>query len=180
MGWRITRSYYAFIQDLATAWERKPVRSLDLAHQHDRLRLLKLSHEDSGAIYVALSASVKTYDDSCQLLCVTPESNSGLFYISLGLFHPNSKVRASMVDLLERTMGHDAGTQLFLFLQEVVAYLNQTITPPKRPWYLDLYPIPFSTLPTTLLSLPHEFCKVAMRSRRLASYLTTISAGLPH
>ena len=108
-GWRNTRSYYAFIQDLAAAWERKPIRSLDLAHHHDRLRLLKLSHEDSGAIYVALSASVKTYDEICQLLCVTPESNAGLFYISLGLFHPNAKVRASTVDLLERVMGHDAG-----------------------------------------------------------------------
>ena len=100
-GWRNTRSYYAFIQDLATARERRPVRSLDLAHQHDRLRLLKLGHEDSGAIYVALSASVKTYNEICQLLYVTPESNAGLFYISLRLFHPNSRVRPSTVDLLE-------------------------------------------------------------------------------
>ena len=108
-GWRNTRSYYAFIQDLAAAWERKPIRSIDLAHQHDRLRLLKLSHDDSGSIYVALAASVKTYDEVCQLLSVTPETNAGLFYISLGLFHPNAKVRASTVELLERMMGHEAG-----------------------------------------------------------------------
>ena len=50
-GWRNTRSYYAFIQDLASVWERTPIRSLDLAHQHDRLRSQKLSHDDSGAIY---------------------------------------------------------------------------------------------------------------------------------
>ena len=116
VGWRNTRSYYAFIQDLATAWDRRPVRSLDLAHQHDRLRLLKLSHEDSGATYVALSASVKTHNEICQLLYVTPDSNAGLLYMSLGLFHPNSKVRASTVDMLKRT----------IFLQEAVAYLDHT------------------------------------------------------
>lgn len=108
-GWRNTRSYYAFIQDLAAMWERKPIRSLDLAHQHDRLRSLKLSHNESGAIYLALSASVKTYDEVCQLLCVTPENNAGLFYISLGLFHPDAKVRVATAELLERMMGHEVG-----------------------------------------------------------------------
>ena len=108
-GWRNTRSYYAFIQDLAAMWERRPIRSLDLAHQHDRLRSLKLSHEESAAVYLALSASVKTYDEVCQLLCVTPESNAGLFYISLGLFHPQVRVRVATVELLERMMGHEVG-----------------------------------------------------------------------
>jgi hypothetical protein len=107
--WRITRSYYAFVQDLAAMWERKPIRSIDLAHQHDRLRSLKLSHEDSAAIYLALSATVKSYDEVCQLLCVTPESNAGIFYISLGLFHPEARVRTATVELLERIMVHEAG-----------------------------------------------------------------------
>lgn len=108
-GWRNTRSYYAFIQDLAAMWERKPIRSIDLAHQHDCLRSLKLSHEASAAIYLALSATVNTYDEVCQLLCVTPESNAGIFYISLGLFHPDVKARAATVELLECIMVHEAG-----------------------------------------------------------------------
>ncbi|KAK4691904.1 hypothetical protein P7C71_g5197, partial [Lecanoromycetidae sp. Uapishka_2] len=108
-GWRNTRSYYAFIQDLAAMWERRPIRSIDLAYQHDRLRSLKLSHEDSAAIYLALSATVHTYDEVCQLLCVTPESNAGIFYVSLGLFHPEAKVRVATVELLERIMVHEAG-----------------------------------------------------------------------
>ena len=108
-GWRNTRSYYTLKQDLAAMWEQKPIRSLDLAYQHDRLRSLKLSHEDSAAIYLALASSVRTYDEICQLLTVTPESNAGLFYISLGLFHPEAKVRAATVDLLQRMMGHEAG-----------------------------------------------------------------------
>ena len=108
-AWRKTRTYWTFVHDLAAVWERTPIRSIDLAHQHDRLRSLKLSHEESGAIYLALAAAVRSYDEVCQLLCVTPESNAGLFYISLGLFHPDAKVRAATVELLERMMGHEAG-----------------------------------------------------------------------
>ncbi|KAL9019757.1 MAG: hypothetical protein Q9185_003003 [Variospora sp. 1 TL-2023] len=108
-GWRNTRSYYSFIQDLAAVWERRPIRRIDLAHQHDRLRCLRLSHEDSAAIYLALAASIRTYDEICQLLTVTPESNAGLFYVSLGLFHSDPKVRLATVELLQRIMGHEAG-----------------------------------------------------------------------
>ncbi|KAL8792949.1 MAG: hypothetical protein Q9195_004446 [Heterodermia aff. obscurata] len=108
-GWRNTRSYYAFIQDLAAAWERRPIRSIDLAHQHDRLRSLKLSHDESAAIYLALAECVRSYDEVCQLLTVTPESNAGLFYLSLGLFHPQARVRRGTVELLERVMVHEAG-----------------------------------------------------------------------
>ncbi|KAL8827989.1 MAG: hypothetical protein Q9191_002858 [Dirinaria sp. TL-2023a] len=115
-GWRNTRSYYAFIQDLAAAWERWPIRSIDLAHQHDRLRSLKLSHDDSAAIYLALAASVHGYDDICQLLTVTPESNAGLFYLSLGLFHPERRVRQATVELLERISLHEAGRHFWVQL----------------------------------------------------------------
>lgn len=108
-GWRNTRSYYAFIQDLVVVWSRRPIRTLDLAHQHDRLRSLKLSHEESGAIYVALAKSVKSYEEVCQLLTVTPEGNAGLFYIGLGLFHPDVKVRAAVMELLDRIVSHEAG-----------------------------------------------------------------------
>ena len=115
-GWRNTRSYYAFIQDLAALWERKPIRSLDLAHQHDRLRSQKLSHDDSAAIYLALSAAVRSYDEICQLLTVTPEGNAGIFYIGLGLFHPQFKVRTATVELLERVMVHEAGRHFWAHL----------------------------------------------------------------
>ena len=108
-GWRNTRSYYAFIQDLAALWERRPIRSIDLAHQHDRLRSHKLSHQESGEIYLAFAAAVNSYDEICQLLSVTPEQHAGLFYISLGLFHPNSQVREAIVELLDRIKVHDAG-----------------------------------------------------------------------
>lgn len=108
-GWRNTRSYYAFIQDLAALWGQRPIRALDLAHQHDRLRYLKLSHEDSGRIYLALAQSVRSYDEICQLLTVVPESHAGLFYVGLGLFHPDANVRAGTVELLDRIRNHVAG-----------------------------------------------------------------------
>ena len=108
-GWRNTRSYYAFIQDLAALWERRPIRSIDLAHQHDRLRSHKLNHQESGAIYLAFAAVVNSYDEICQFLTVTPEQKAGLFYISLGLFHPGRQVREAIVGLLDRIRAHDAG-----------------------------------------------------------------------
>ena len=108
-GWRNTRSYYSFIQDLVALWGRKPIRSLDLAYQHDRLRMLKLNHEDSGRIFLAFSEATKTYDAVCQLLTVTPESHAGLFYIGLGLFHPDRKVRVATVELLDTIREHEAG-----------------------------------------------------------------------
>ncbi|KAG9201719.1 hypothetical protein G6514_005335 [Epicoccum nigrum] len=144
-GWRSTRSYYSCVQDLARGWNRRPVRGIDLHHQHDKLRCLKLSHDQSAAIYLALARCVEEagspapvaspldvvdpatapltlandperrpgaklqYDTILQLLCVLPESNTGLFYLSLGLFHPRQDVRLAVVKLLERIMEHSAG-----------------------------------------------------------------------
>ncbi|KAJ4332533.1 hypothetical protein N0V95_009644 [Ascochyta clinopodiicola] len=145
-GWRSTRSYYSCVQDLARHWNKRPVRGIDLNHQHDKLRCLKLSHDQSAAIYLALARCVEEagspnasasgseadlssaaqhltlandperrpgeklqYDTILQLLCVIPESNTGLFYLSLGLFHPRQDVRMAVVKLLERIMDHPAG-----------------------------------------------------------------------
>ncbi|KAL9070478.1 MAG: hypothetical protein Q9157_005795, partial [Trypethelium eluteriae] len=44
-GWRNTRSYYAFISDLAVIYTRRPIKDLDLSHLHDRLRSLKLGSD---------------------------------------------------------------------------------------------------------------------------------------
>jgi hypothetical protein len=144
-GWRTTRSYYSCVQDLARSWSKRPVRGLDLAHQHDKLRTLKLTHDASAAIYLALARCVEDaggytvdssdgdssqsltlandperkpgpqlqYDTILQLLCVMPDSNAGLFYLSLGLFHPRLDVRMAVVKLLERIMDHLAGRLLW-------------------------------------------------------------------
>jgi hypothetical protein len=150
-GWRSTRSYYSFVQDLARRWDKRAVRGIDLHHQHDRLRCLRLSHDQSAAIYLAFARAVEEagspdsssldlasavsqsltanenfpsrrpsqqlqYDTILQLLCVIPESNSGLFYLSLGLFHPRLDVRISVVRLLERIMEHPAGRHFWASL----------------------------------------------------------------
>ncbi|KAI9886710.1 MAG: hypothetical protein M1823_001486 [Watsoniomyces obsoletus] len=108
-GWRNTRSYYSFIQDLAHLYSLRPIKSLDLHHLYDRLRTQKLSPSESAAIYLALSAQVHSYPEICQLLTVTPESHAGLFYLSLGLFHPEPEVRARTGALLGRIREHTAG-----------------------------------------------------------------------
>lgn len=109
-GWRATRSYFSYIQDIAALYyPARPIQRPDLHHHHDRLRTLKLSRADSGAIYLAISHAVKDYAGICQLLVVTPGSQAGLFYISLGLFHPDRNVREATVDLLDRIAVHPAG-----------------------------------------------------------------------
>lgn len=108
-GWRNTRSYFSFKQDLAQLFMFRPLKSLDLHHLHDRLRMTKLTPAASREIYLALSKYTHSYDEICQLLTVTPESHAGLFYIALGLFHKDKDVRLKVVDLLERISEHEAG-----------------------------------------------------------------------
>ncbi|KAJ5824648.1 hypothetical protein N7447_006988 [Penicillium robsamsonii] len=109
-GWRNTRSYYSYIQDIAAMYfPARPIQRPDIHHHHDRLRALKLSHSEAASIYLALSHSVRDYAGICQLLTVAPENQAGLFYISMGLFHPDQVVREATTDLLDRIATHPAG-----------------------------------------------------------------------
>ncbi|KAM5489629.1 hypothetical protein MaudMau93_003222 [Microsporum audouinii] len=109
-GWRNTRSYYYFIQDTAVMHlAGKPLKGLDVQHHHDRLRTLKLSEAEAKAVYIAFSKSIKDYNSICQLLSVIPETQAGLFYLSMGLFHNDSTVRDATVELLDRISAHEAG-----------------------------------------------------------------------
>ncbi|GLI82104.1 hypothetical protein PoHVEF18_010505 [Penicillium ochrochloron] len=116
-GWRNTRSYYSYIQDIAAMYyPARPIQRPDIHHHHDRLRSLKLSHAEAGAIYLALSHAVKDYAGICQLLTVAPENQAGLFYISMGLFHPDQVVREATVDLLDRIAVHPVGRHFWTHL----------------------------------------------------------------
>ncbi|KAI9893620.1 MAG: hypothetical protein M1814_006416 [Vezdaea aestivalis] len=121
-GWRCTRSYYSFIQDLANQYSTRPLKFLDLHHQHDRLRTQKLAPAAAGLIYNLLALHVKTPAQITQLLTVTPESHAGLFYISLGLFNPDKAVRSRTTDLLERIREHEAGRHFWLTLNHMAKF----------------------------------------------------------
>ncbi|KAM0452954.1 hypothetical protein ACHAO4_005374 [Trichoderma viride] len=108
-GWRNTRSYYSYIQDLARIYTVRPLKGLDLAHMHDRLRMQRLTPSQSKDIYLTLSKHIHSYEEVCLLLDVAPESHAGLFYIALGLFHKDREVRSKTADLLERISDHEAG-----------------------------------------------------------------------
>ncbi|KAF8531196.1 stabilization of polarity axis-domain-containing protein [Trichophaea hybrida] len=105
-GWRGTRSYHAYVQDVQSFYSAKPIKIMDLHHQIDRLRTLKLSVEESGKIYQCLKEYVDDYEEINQLLCVLPENQGGLFPVAVGLFHPWPKVRFAVVDLLARMSTH--------------------------------------------------------------------------
>ncbi|PHH69841.1 hypothetical protein CDD80_6457 [Ophiocordyceps camponoti-rufipedis] len=108
-GWRNTRSYYSFIQDLTRMHSLRPLKGLDLAHMHDRLRLQRLTPMQSRDIYLTFARYVHSYDEICLLLNVAPESHAGLFYLALGLFHKDRDVRVKTAELLDRISVHEAG-----------------------------------------------------------------------
>ncbi|KAI0452161.1 docking domain of Afi1 for Arf3 in vesicle trafficking-domain-containing protein [Xylaria acuta] len=108
-GWRNTRSYYSFIQDLAQIYTLRPLKGLDLHHMHDRLRTQRLTAAQSRDVYLSFTKWVWSYDEICLLLTVAPESHAGLFYLALGLFHKDRDVRVKTAELLERVAEHEAG-----------------------------------------------------------------------
>ncbi|KAL2133692.1 hypothetical protein VTI74DRAFT_1920 [Chaetomium olivicolor] len=125
-GWRNTRSYYSFIQDIAQLYTIRPLKGLDLAHLHDRLRTQRLTPAQSKEIYDTLAKYVHSYDEICLLLSVAPESTAGLFYIALGLFHKDRDVRFRTAELLERIAEHEAGKHWWRALSrfEKLAYVR--------------------------------------------------------
>ncbi|PQE13623.1 spindle pole body interacting protein [Rutstroemia sp. NJR-2017a BVV2] len=125
-GWRNTRSYYSFKQDVAQIHRFLPLKALDFHHLHDRLRMTKLTPYVSRDIYLAMEKYTHSYDEICQLLTVAPESHAGLFYIALGLFHKEREVRIRVVDLLERMSEHEAGRHWWKALSrfEKLAYIR--------------------------------------------------------
>ena len=130
-GWRNTRSYFSFIQDLALYSKNptsptSPVVSmndmlsgppakqyLDLHHSLSRLRTLRLTSAEAGAVYLALEGYCSDYESILELLELTPLSEAGLFHISLGLWHEDIRVRESVVTLLDKIRNHPAGRVFF-------------------------------------------------------------------
>ncbi len=125
-GWRNTRSYYYFIQDLAAYYAHRPVKDLDLQHLHDKLSKLRMNAEASSNIYLAICAAVQSDAEISQLLSTILTGSSGadsrasggtagagqptgLFTVALGLFHPRLEVREQVAMLLERVREHEAG-----------------------------------------------------------------------
>ncbi|KAK0389160.1 hypothetical protein NLU13_2735 [Sarocladium strictum] len=125
-GWRNTRSYYSYIQDLAQLYNVRPLKGLDLEHLHDRLRLQRLTPSQSRDIYVTFHKFIRSYDEICLLLSVAPESHAGLFYIALGLFHRDKDVRNLTAELLDRIGEHEAGQHWWQGLSrfEKLAYMR--------------------------------------------------------
>ncbi|KAK0366586.1 hypothetical protein LTR02_007667 [Friedmanniomyces endolithicus] len=142
-GWRSTRSYYNFVQDTAASYPRRPVKSVDLQHLHDRLAKLRLTSEGSGAVYLAVCQVVRGEREVEELLAVVGGGvwgadggvqggalqaaaggggggggvggqGQGLFYLGFGLFHPKVEVREAVAGLLGRVREHEAGRHFWV------------------------------------------------------------------
>ncbi|KAI3393332.1 hypothetical protein diail_4465 [Diaporthe ilicicola] len=125
-GWRNTRSYYSYIQDMAKMYTIKPLKGLDLHHLHDRLRMQRMTQSQTREIYLGFSKYVRSYEEICLLLSVAPESHAGLFYLALGLFHKERDVRIKVAELLDRIGEHGAGQHWWKGMSrfEKLAYLR--------------------------------------------------------
>lgn len=55
------------LKDVQQFYMAKPIKILDLHHHMDRLRALRMSHEDSGKIYTALKDYVVEYEEINQV-----------------------------------------------------------------------------------------------------------------
>jgi hypothetical protein len=121
-GWRNTRSYYNFIQDLTAVYIHRPIKRVDIQHLYDKLAKLRLTNEQSANIYLALCGAVHTEQEISQLLTTMangiwenkPSASAtagqpGLLYIGMGLFHPRQDVREEVAALLGRVENHEAG-----------------------------------------------------------------------
>ena len=88
--------------------------------------------------------AIRTYDEVCQLLTATPENHAGLFYLSLGLFHPDVKVRIGTVELLDRIKEHEAGrhfwAQLGRFAKSAFARIKKDNETSEEYEGLDMRP----------------------------------------
>lgn len=115
-GWRQTRSYYNFKHDLIQLYRTLPIKTVDLHHHYDRLRLEKLPPNDAAAIYLGLAAAVQSEAEINQLLTTTSEAHGGLFHLSLGLLHSRKDVRHKTTELLERIGNHEAGKHFWTTL----------------------------------------------------------------
>jgi Stabilization of polarity axis len=141
-GWRNTRSYKTFISDLASSRSgsvlsptspsrtngRLPRPNVDLHHALSRLRTLRLLPSEAGAIYLVLSSFCTDYESILELLELTPMSEAGLFYITLGLFHEERIVREAVVVLLEKIRNHECGRH---FWNRVGGWVNMGF---QRAW----------------------------------------------
>lgn len=110
-GWRASRSYKCYLEDCRTSWEKPPKYVVDYEYHLDRLRLQRLTYEESGFIFNTLYSHTRDYDDINRLLSASSTGN--LFHLSLGLFHRDSSIRSMTVLLIQRIENHPAGKVFF-------------------------------------------------------------------
>ena len=107
-GWRNTRSYYNFIQDLAAYYIYRPVKDLDLQHLHDKLAKLRMHADVAANIYLAICAAVTTDSEITQLLSVVANGPSDLSR-NVGIGGPGTGVVLPCSRLVSSAVGSEGG-----------------------------------------------------------------------
>ncbi|KAK9329147.1 docking domain of Afi1 for Arf3 in vesicle trafficking-domain-containing protein [Lipomyces starkeyi] len=111
-GWKKTTNYKNYTFDLQRLVPI-PVANMDLQHQIDRLRKLRMSSSSSAEIFDAIRDVVVKPDQITQLLACLPQSQDGLLPIAAGLFHTHEEVRYSAAEIMNRIRDHEAGRHFY-------------------------------------------------------------------
>ncbi|KAK9372977.1 docking domain of Afi1 for Arf3 in vesicle trafficking-domain-containing protein [Lipomyces chichibuensis] len=129
-GWKETTNYKNYIFDLQHQVPI-PVTNMDLQHQIDRLRKLRMSSSSSAEIFNAIRDVVVNPNQITQLLACLPQSEDGLLPIAAGLFHAHEDVRYSAAEIINRIRDHEAGRHFYdelgLFHKLAFERLNRKI-----------------------------------------------------
>ena len=109
-GWRVARSYYTYVQDMAKLsrldFLMSTIKSITWG-------VLRLPHLAASEIFLTLNNTMMSYETINQVLVNIPEYQGGVFPIAVGLFHPYQKARFATVEILERLREHPAGRHFF-------------------------------------------------------------------
>lgn len=116
-GWRESRSYKYFFQDLKKVWQQRPKKLIDFEFHLDRLQTQNFSIEEAGLIYTTLADNVQDDEDIIRFLASIGTRN--LYFIGYGLFHPISIVQETVIRFLHRIQGHPVGRHFFNSLSPI-------------------------------------------------------------
>ncbi|KAJ3170362.1 hypothetical protein HDU88_008990 [Geranomyces variabilis] len=102
-GWRSTRSYMYYKQDLPTMIQRRAVADLDPRYTAALLRAGAITHPPSvSALFQSLQSTYGVADANIveELLSLLPQSQGGLYPLATGLFHGRWETRRATVRML--------------------------------------------------------------------------------
>ncbi|KAJ3146864.1 hypothetical protein HDU86_008360 [Geranomyces michiganensis] len=140
-GWRSTRSYMYYKQDLPTMIQRHAVADLDPRYTVALLRSGAITHSPSvSTLFQSLQSTYGVADANMveELLSLLPQSQAGLYPLATGLFHGRWETRRATVRILRIIAWDRIGRK---FISHLNPMIRMTYIRVHREFYGD-EPVP--------------------------------------